>query len=138
MTLRTVFILFYFFPCITFGQSNESKQDIKSVTVWFKGNSIKLTQGTKATLDLLIRQIKNDTALYVQAISYNKDFCDKCGVRSWKRATAVLTYLYNHGISDNRLTFTNRLEGELNKVDLFLTSIKPISITAPINKRQNK
>ena len=119
MAPRTVFILFYFLPCVSFGQENAHEPDIKLGTVWFKNKSTKLAQDAKSTLDSFIRQIQNDTSLTAQVISFNKDLCDKCGVRSWKRATAVLTYLSKHGVSGDRLTFTNRLEGELNKVDLF-------------------
>lgn len=58
--------------------------------------------------------------MQVQAVSFNKDFCDVCGARSLKRTMAVLTYLSKRGIPDNKLTLTNCLDGELNKVDLFL------------------
>ncbi len=138
MTLRTIFILLYFLPSVSFGQENKHIPDIKLGTVWFKDKSTRLTLNAKLTLDSFIRQIQKDTTLSVQVISFNKDFCDKCGVRSWKRATTVLTYLAKHGVSNKRLTFTNRLEGELNKVDLFLTSLKPDNMPAPIIKRQKK
>jgi hypothetical protein len=129
MILRLIFILAKCFPLGVFGQDTDYVPSINLETVWFKAESTKLTKNAKITLDSLITQIKSNPKIVVQAIAYNKDLCDKCGVRSWKRATAVLTYLSKHGISDNRLSFTNRLDGELNKVDLLLTSLTQSNIS---------
>ena len=110
--------------CIpSFGQGlASSKDDVQLGTVWFKGKSVKLAKEAKAALDTFIKQIQNNPTMQVMAVSFNKDFCDKCSKRSWKRTTAILKYLSKHGIPENRLVSTNRLEGELNKVDIFLTA----------------
>ncbi len=109
----------------------KSPTAVKIGTVWFIGKGTKLTKSARATLDSCIRQIqnKNNQAMQVQAVSYNKDFCDECGNRSWKRTKTVLSYFSKHGISDEKLTFTNQLDGELNKVDLFL--VLPIQNNTP-------
>ena len=122
--------------CISsFGQNIVSpNDDVQLGTIWFSGKSVKLTKETKATLDTFIKQIQNSPTMQVRAVSFNKDFCDKCGNRSWKRTTAILKYLSKHGVSDNRLIFTNRLEGELNKVDIFLTASISESLHPGIKK----
>ena len=124
MSLRIVFILFCCFPFMILGKNSQYYQDIKIGTVWFQGKSSKLSNEARLALDSFIREIQKDTTLKVQAVAYNKDFCSKCGNRSWKRATVVLTYLSRRGISEDRLTFTNILEGDFNKVDLFFVSSK--------------
>lgn len=131
---RTLSFIFLLLQLSTYGQNYDDTPDIQLGTVWFKGKSTKLTKDGKATLDSFIQQIQSNPSMHVQAISYNKDFCDKCGARSWKRANTVLTYLSKQGVPDNRLVFTNRLEGELNKVDLHLTSLFPSDTPAPIIK----
>lgn len=109
--------------CIpSFGQGIISQnEEIQLGTVLFRGNSLKLTKEAKTTLDIFIKQIQKSLGMQVKAVSFNKDFCDKCSRRSSKRTTAILKYLSKHGVSKDRLIFTNRLEGELNKVDIFLT-----------------
>lgn len=108
--------------CIpSFGQDG-IKDDVKLGTVWFRGKSIELTKEAKAALDIFTKQIQNSPTMQVRAVSYNKDLCDKCSNRSWKRTTVIFKYLSKHGVSANRLIFTNQLEGELNKVDMFLTA----------------
>lgn len=119
--------------------SQYSPADKPLGTVRFIGKSTKLTRQAKVKLDNIVSQIKDDTTMHVKAISFYKDFCDKCGDRSWKRANAVLAYLSKHGIADDRLNLTNELDGELNKVDLFL--IAPIKGHAPypvINKKKKQ
>jgi len=123
MTRRILFILLLSLPFATFGQDNDRLSDIKLGTVWFKSKSANLTKVAKATLNTFIRQIQDHPTMHVQVISFNKDLCDRCGVRSLKRVKAVLTYLSKQGISYDRLLSSNRLEGELNKVDLVLTSL---------------
>lgn len=135
MKLRISFIFLLYVPFVTFGQTTEGMPDINLGTVWFKGESIKLTKDAKATLDTFITQIRQNPKMSVQAIAFNKDFCDKCAVRSIKRAKAVLTYLSQHGVTDDRLTYTNRLQGELNKVDIVLTSLTMSNEPHPSTKR---
>jgi hypothetical protein len=110
--------------CIpSFGQTVTSpNEDVQLGTVWFAGKSTKLTKEAKATLDTFIKQIQNSPDMQVKAVSFNKDLCDKCSNRSWKRTEKILKYLSKHGVSKNRLVSTNRLEGEFNKVDIFLTA----------------
>jgi len=119
----------------SFGQNIISpNDDVQLGTVWFNGKSIKLTKEAKAALDTFIKEIQNNPTMQVKAVSFNKDLCDKCSNRSWKRATAVLKYLSKHGVSEDRLGFTNRLEGELNKVDIFLTASISDSLHPGIKK----
>jgi hypothetical protein len=110
--------------CISsLGQTTISPDnEVQLGTVWFNNKSIKLTKEAKSALDTFIKQIQHNPTMQVKAVSFNKDLCDKCSNRSWKRATAILKYLSKHGVSEDRLVFTNRLEGELNKVDIFLTA----------------
>ena len=129
-----LFVLLLIFPLASPGQDDE----IKLGTVWFKDKNIKLTITARASLDSFIIQIKENPVMHVQAISYNKDFCDKCCVRSMKRCAAVLTYLSKHGIAADRLKSTNLLEGELNKVDLFLTSSVLGNTPDPVIRVRNK
>lgn len=133
MTLRILLVLLSFLPFVTSGQDN----DIKLGTIWFKDKSASLTKAAKSTLDSFIIQIKSNPTRHVQAISYNKDLCDKCGVRSMKRVEAVFTYLSRHGISADRLLSANRLEGELNRVDLFLTSSAFNNTPVPVIRKRN-
>jgi len=125
-----------FIPC--FAQNGTfPNDDVQIGTVWFKGKSPKLSKEAKAVLDTVIQRIQNNPTMQVKTVSFNKDFCDKCSNRSWKRATAVLSYLSKHGVPQNRLVITNKLEGELNKIDLFLTS--PISNSIhPVLKKRSK
>jgi len=136
MTLRIPFVLLLSLPFVTFGQD----YDIKLGAVWFKDKSVRLTKAAKATLDSFVIQIKANPAMNVQAVSFSKDLCDKCGIRSLKREEVVLTYLSLHGISADRLMSTNRLEGELNKVDLFLTSssLRNTPLPHPDIRKRNK
>ena len=134
MILRILFVLLLTSPLVSLGQEN----DIKLGTVWFKDKNASLTKAAKATLDSIIIQIKANPTMNAQAVSFNKDFCDKCGVRNMKRCAAVLTYLSRHGISVDRLMSTNRLEGELNKVDLFLTSSSLSNTSPPVIRKRNK
>jgi len=113
------------------------KDDVQVGTVWFEGKSIKLTKEAKAALDTLIKQIQNNPTMQVKAVSYNKDLCDKCSKRSWKRTTAIFKYLSKRRVSENRLVSTNRLEGELNKVDIFLTASISDSPHPGIKKSNN-
>lgn len=110
--------------CIpSFGQDiTSSKDNVHIGTVCFKDKSSKLTKEAKATLDTLIKQIQGKPAMQVKAVSSNKDFCDKCSSRSWKRVTAIMKYFTKHGVPKDRLVFTNLLEGESNKVEIFLAA----------------
>jgi hypothetical protein len=94
--------------------------------VWFNGKSAKLTKHAKAILSSFIVPIQAKPTLKVQAVAYNKDFCSECDARSWKRSISVLNYLSKHGVPDDRLVFTNKLDsGELNKVELSLVYFPP-------------
>jgi hypothetical protein len=131
-----VTILLFVWCVPSFGQNSSINMPLG--TVWFVGKSTYLTREAKVTLSGFIKQIRDNPKLQVKAVSFNKDLCDECGDRSWKRAKIVLSYLSKHGIPDNRLTFTNELDGELNKVDLFL--ISPINNNAshPVIKKRSK
>jgi hypothetical protein len=137
MILRILSALFLILNLTSYGQDGNNSPDIELGSVWFKEKSTKLTKDAKITLDSFMHIIQDNPTMHVRAVSYNKDFCDRCGVRSWRRATAVLTYLAKHGISNDRLSFTNQLEGELNKVDLLLTSLTPNNTPAPLIRNRD-
>lgn len=129
---RILALLFLVLHLCTYGQNHDQTPDIELGTIWFKGKSTKLTGVAKASLDKFVQQIQSNPAMHVKAVSFNKDFCNQCGVRSWTRATTVLRYLSERGIAKDRFRFTNRLEGELNKMDLYLTFAIPNNTPAPI------
>lgn len=121
----------------SFSQSATSPQDdIQLGSVSFKKNSTKLSKKMKEVLDTMISHMQSNATMQVRAISSNKDLCPKCSKRSWKRTQAVLQYLSKHGVSEQRLVFTNRLDGESNKVDLFLTTSVGESVHPNFNKQQ--
>lgn len=116
------------------GQDDEHFRQIKLGTISFRGGSSKLTKEARLILDSFVTVIQINLTAKVQAVAYNKDLCSVCGDRSWRRATEVLKYLSKHGVCEDRLTFTNSLEGDFNKVDIFLVSEKYKDISAYIIK----
>ena len=120
--IKSLFIAVIMLIWHTPSSCQDNNLDQKIGTVYFIGEKAKLTKNAKATLDSCVKQIQNHSSMHVQVISYNKDFCEQCGDISWKRAQSVLRYLSKRGISKDRLTFSNQLDGELNKVDLLLVT----------------
>lgn len=117
----TILVTFGNIPSI--GQNVITPNDeIQLGTVWFNGKSTKLTNEARSALDTIIKQILTNPTLQVKIVSYNKDFCDKCSKRSWKRTSLIVKYISKYGISEERLLSENRLEGEMNKVDIVLIS----------------
>lgn len=117
--LSIVFVLF-FFPIL--GESNDSIPDVKLGSVLFNAKSVKLTKNAKLVLAGLVEKIQSNPTLNIQIIAYNKDLCDKCGVLSWKRSERIVEYLEKKGIEGKRFAYTNRLDGNFNEVDVWLTT----------------
>lgn len=89
-------------------------------TVIFKHGGAKLTKKAKAVLDMLVGQMRVDSSVQIVGTLSNKDLCTTCGARSWDRTQTLITYFFNCGIPEQRLSIVNRLDGESNKVNLFL------------------
>jgi len=133
-SLKAFLVYMMFLPVVSVAQDSLHQPDSPPGTVWFSRKSARLTKAARASLDSMLGSIQVDTSLDIQIITYAKDLCEKCGLLSWIRAERVSNYLTKKGVSGNRIIATNRIEGELNKVDLFLTFRQPKIMRAPVNK----
>lgn len=115
-----VFIMFL--PVVSVALDSFQQPDRTLGTVWFSRKSTRITKAARTSLNSMIGPIQIDTSLTIHVITYTKDLCEKCGLLSLKRAETVSNYLARKGVSRNRMVATNRIERELNSVDLFLTS----------------
>ncbi|MDQ6990460.1 MAG: OmpA family protein [Mariprofundaceae bacterium] len=74
--------------------------------VYFKSNSADLTPGSHITMDKAVEILKKRSHIKIQVAAYS----DSRGKASYnqklsdKRASSVMNYLINHGISSDRLT----------------------------------
>jgi hypothetical protein len=120
-TLLCLFSMLTFFvraqdgPCIERGLGD----------VRFKNNSIRVTSQTKRTLDSLITVIQLHPECVVLVTGYFQDHCEKCGSNSFNRAQAVINYFSRKGIPNERLAYTIKMEGGINKIAVSLTTPTP-------------
>jgi hypothetical protein len=121
------FTLLALFSVITVFVSAQDSSCIKRELgdVPFKNNSIRVTSQTKRVLDSLITVIQSHPECLVLVSGYFQDHCEQCGSGSFNRAQAVINYFSRKGIPNERLAYTIKLEGGVNKIVVSLTPRSP-------------